>query len=387
MKILHVLPTGMGVVAILLSLTTAWEALSVYEKSKELLGSDYWKQYSDFMKMATELPDATQKMGSFLVDRAKEELSAKEAELQTLLKTFYASEERLLKEFGVEKEESTARRIELAAEQGSLEEKTRLSQAEKENQFRLRNERQAEKDEASKKEADYLSQLNEKEFERLLGRKIGYNAGPPRTWSAGSFPVPRIGRFGYAVLILDPVVTMALAPALFYTAAIGDERYKCWSDATVNCALLNKFQQTGGLAKAEAIYATADKRWQAAEAQLKLQADVLNQCIVRIKAQDDIIRNLAEEYQKKKKALIDNWNAQVSVIKNEQERLKKKIDYYIEHPEEAAGHIQKHHLTKIFFWWLSVAGFCTSLTLTALAYLRLCLLAGIFGPRIISPNL
>ena len=103
MKILHVLPTGMGVVAILLSLTTAWEALSVYEKSKELLGSDYWKQYSDFMKMATELPDATQKMGSFLVDRAKEELSAKEAELQTLLKTFYASEERMLKEFGVEK--------------------------------------------------------------------------------------------------------------------------------------------------------------------------------------------------------------------------------------------------------------------------------------------
>jgi len=379
MKVLHVLPTGMGVVAILLSLTTAWEALSVYEKSKELLGSDYWKQYSDFMKMATELPDATQKMGSFLVDRAKEELSAKEAELQTLLKTFYASEERLLKEFGVEKEESTARRIELAAEQGSLEEKTRLSQAEKENQFRLRNERQAEKDEASKKEADYLSQLNEAEFERLLGRKIEYNAGPPRTWSAGATPGPRI--FG---LELPPIIGKGnlLARDKSYT-----ERYVCWTVTNKIVDLLNIAEQTGVLATAEAIYATADKRWRAAEAQLKIHTDVLNECIVRIKAQDDIIRNLAEEYQKKKKALIDNWNAQVSVIKNEQERLKKKIDYYLEHPEEAAGHIQKHHLTKIFFWWLSVAGFCTSLTLTALAYLRLCLLAGIFGPRIISPNL
>ena len=62
----------------------------------------------------------------------------------------------------------------------------------------------------------------------------------------------------------------------------------------------------------------------------------------------------------------------------------------MEHPKEAADKIKKVFRdqvpTKIFFWWLSVAGFCTNLTLTALAYLRLCLLASIFGPRIILPN-
>ena len=377
-KILRVLPTGMGVVALLLSLTTVWGALGLYEKSKELMSL----RLPDIATEMTKLPGDTRQIGSYLVDRLKEELSAKELELKTLRATYSAEAERLAEAFGVEKEKSAARQIELAAEQGSLEKKTSLAKAEKEAQLSSYNNCQSEKDAEANKEKNYLSQLNTTEFETELRRKIQYNAGPPRIWSVGPAPGPRIGGFE----LPSPLgkVNYLCGDASYI------RRWDCWLKASVACRVLNEFEQSGMLARAETTSVAVGKALQASEATLKSATETLGECKARLKAQEDAVRSLAAGFQNQKTTLKDRQKQLVSALEGERTRLRKELDYFMEHPKEAADKIKKVFRdqvpTKIFFWWLSVAGFCTNLTLTALAYLRLCLLASIFGPRIILPN-